>query len=137
MTSKIKSQKFRDAKIPNFEADILQEIEKLTKIRFTFVDKVKYDTSQGFSTENQQITGIGLYKRRLTTLPESIWDLQSLKKLVLYKNNLTTLPESIGNSASLQELRLQYNKLTKIKFINFSRNFYKFINNKNLKISSE
>lgn len=49
---------------------------------------------------------------QLTTLPESIGNLKSLQRLEISRNELTTLPESIGNLKSLEILNLQNNKLT-------------------------
>ena len=57
---------FRGAQIPQFEADILQEIEKLTKKDFTKKDKIEWNSKMGFSVENQRVTGIGLYECGLT-----------------------------------------------------------------------
>ncbi|MHA1386077.1 MAG: leucine-rich repeat domain-containing protein, partial [Candidatus Helarchaeota archaeon] len=55
---------------------------------------------------------MNLGDNQLTTLPESIGNLKSLKELYLEGNELTTLPESIGNLKSLKELYLRNNKLT-------------------------
>jgi hypothetical protein len=51
---------------------------------------------------------------KLTTLPESIGNLQSLQKLDVSKNELSALPKSIGTLKSLERLDLQYNKITSI-----------------------
>jgi len=51
-----------------------------------------------------------LYNNKLSTLPESIGNLFSLKELDLANNQLTTLPESISNLKSLQTLNLGRNK---------------------------
>ncbi len=103
---------FRSAQILQFEADVLQEIEKLTNNQFTLVNKVEFATKMSFSAENQRVNGIGLYECGVSILPESIGNLTSLTHLVLSFNELTTLPDSIGNLALLEMLNLRRNKLT-------------------------
>ena len=83
---------FRSAQISQFEADILQEIEKLTNKQFTKVNEVDNTIEMGFSAENQRVTVIGIYKCGLSTLPESISNLKSLQTLNLNYNKLSTLP---------------------------------------------
>ena len=51
---------------------------------------------------------------QLTSLPESIGDLSNLEYLYLSQNQLTSLPENIGNLSSLNELYLFYNQLTSL-----------------------
>ncbi|MFX1259645.1 MAG: TIR domain-containing protein [Promethearchaeota archaeon] len=103
---------FRNAQILQFEADILQEIEKLTNKQFITVNKIVDDIKMSFSTENQRVTGIGIYECRLSTLPESIGNLSLLKELYLFGNELLTLPESITKLTSLQLLHLDNNELS-------------------------
>ena len=103
---------FRSAQIPQFQADVLQELETQLKKEFTLVDKVQLGIKMGFSVENQRITGIGLYKCDISTLPESIGNLKSLQTLWLGSNQLTTLPESISKLKSLQTLKLQVNQFS-------------------------
>ena len=103
---------FKGAQIRQFEAEVLQKIEALTKKDFTKVDKVEWTTQMGFSVDNNQLIVIGLYDCGLSTLPESVTQLQSLKELQLWGNGLSTLPESIGNLTSLQGLNLGGNKFT-------------------------
>ena len=103
---------FRGALISKTEADILQEIETITKLKFTKIEKRVRIPKMGFYTKNYKITGIVLCECRLSTLPESIGKLSSLQTLDLSWNNLTTLPESIGNLKSLAYLVLEANKLT-------------------------
>jgi len=103
---------FRSAQIPQFEADILQEIEKLTNKQFTKVNKVEWNTKMGFSSENQRVNGISLYQCGISTLPESIGNLSSLKELYLNNNNFSTLLESISNLKSLTYLGLRNNQFT-------------------------
>ena len=59
-----------------------------------------------------RLDSLSLRQIQLTTLPESIGDLSSLKLLDLSYNQLTTLPESIGNLSSLRWLYLEDSQLT-------------------------
>jgi len=129
--------KTRSALIPRFEADILKEIEKELNREFNLVEKIEWNTQMGFSTNDNRIIGIGLYRCNISELPMSLgrlnsleilslWEnplkqfpecissLISLKKLYLYNSELMTLPESISNLEFLQELYLDYNFLTKL-----------------------
>ncbi|GAI97570.1 unnamed protein product, partial [marine sediment metagenome] len=90
----------KGAQIPQFEADILQELENQLKKEFTLVHEVKGDTTMGFTVENKRVTGIGLQDCGLTSLPDTIGNLKSLQTLLLDGNQLTTLPESIANLSS-------------------------------------
>ena len=103
---------FRGAQIPQFEAEVLGELEKITGKQFTRVDEVEWVTPMGFSAGNKRVTGIGLYKCGVSTLPESITKLTSLEKLYLYSNKLSTLPESIGKLKSLTYLDARGNNIS-------------------------
>jgi len=60
---------FKGAQIPQFEANVLKEIEILTKEKFTKVDKFEWNKQTGFIAENNRVSGIGIYNCGLTTLP--------------------------------------------------------------------
>jgi hypothetical protein len=66
----------------------------------------------GIKFKDGNIIGLGLNDIKLTTLPESIGTLKSLKNLSLMDNQLSTLPTSIGNLGSLIEIYLGGNQLT-------------------------
>jgi len=59
-------------------------------------------------------TRLVLWRKNLTSLPESIGKLTNLKELYLGGNKLRTLPESFGQLTKLEDLRLGYNKLTSL-----------------------
>ena len=61
--------------------------------------------------KNITVRMLDLSNNQLTTLPESIGKLQSLKKLFLGNNHFTTLPESITKLQSLEKLYLDHNLL--------------------------
>ncbi|MFX1297301.1 MAG: leucine-rich repeat domain-containing protein [Promethearchaeota archaeon] len=103
---------FRRGQIPQFEADLLQELESQLGEQFTLVNKVEWYTQMGFSAESNRISGIGLYKCWVSNLPASITKLEKLKVLNIRYNHLRTLPKSIGNLTSLTFLNLESNKIS-------------------------
>ena len=62
----------------------------------------------------QRLEHINLENHNLSSLPETIGQLSSLIKLDLTNNNLTTIPPSIGSLDRLQLLHLDDNYLTNI-----------------------
>ena len=94
------------------EYETLMELEnKVGKI--PAISKIKWD-SFGFIVNENQVVQIGLYNKRLTSLPESIGNLTSLTRLNLNKNQLSSLPDTIGNLKLLTSLSLGDNKLTSL-----------------------
>lgn len=65
----------------------------------------------GFKTENDQVVGLGLHNKGLTSFPEIIYKLNSLKDLVLDNNKLTSIPETIEKLNKLKTLNLGHNLL--------------------------
>ncbi|MHA1857144.1 MAG: leucine-rich repeat domain-containing protein [Promethearchaeota archaeon] len=74
------------------------------------VSEITWNTF-GYKVENNRIIGLGLYNKDLTSFPEYICDLVSLKKLQLDKNNLTSIPETIEKLINLEILNLGHNQL--------------------------
>ncbi|QEE16796.1 leucine-rich repeat domain-containing protein [Promethearchaeum syntrophicum] len=72
------------------------------------IEEYEYD---GFIAEEHHITQLLLPEKGIKNLPESIGNLDFLKKLHLTFNKLTILPESICNLKSLEILILSYNQL--------------------------
>ena len=120
---------------------ILTEIELITEQNFELVNEIYWQTSMGFTIENNEITGLGLYQcnlsefpnnltkllnlswlclgeNRIKEIPEEIGNLKNLEKLWLWDNNIDALPNSIGYLNSLKELYLRNNRLTKIPDLN-------------------
>lgn len=93
------------------QAEALKDFNILIGRPIQRADKIGYN-SVGVKIFKSNIEELGLGSCRITTLPESISNLESLKKLRLENNMLTTLPESIGNLTSLKEINLEGNKLT-------------------------
>ncbi|MHA1799957.1 MAG: hypothetical protein ACTSVY_16030 [Candidatus Helarchaeota archaeon] len=103
---------FRDADIPQLEADALRILEKLAHQQFSLVDLVEAETEMGFSVEGNRVIGIGMDDCGIGIILESIGDFSSLERLGFPFNKLTTLPDSIGQLKSLKELLLKHNQLT-------------------------
>lgn len=94
------------------EYDVIIALEKFIG-EIPIVSKVNYDTF-GFLVHKYHVIQLNLYKKTLTSLPESIGNLKSLTNLNLWNNQLTSLPESIGNLTSLENLDLGNNQLTSL-----------------------
>jgi len=92
-------------------AQALEELEKIIGKPIPQVEEIERNTF-GVKVEGDKVIGLCLYNQGLSTLPESIGNLSSLKELFLGSNKFTTLPESIGNLSSLKVLYLRWNKLT-------------------------
>jgi len=111
---------FRGATILNYEKELLLEIENQINLKydnikeFELVNKIEHNTQMGFTVDNYRISGIGLYSCEITTLPESIGFLSSLKVLGLGDNKLSNLPLSIKQLTSIQELKLDFNNFEEL-----------------------
>ena len=62
-------------------------------------------------TEKTGATRLSLRELELTQLPQELWHLTHLKKLILTANNLTSLPSEIGQLTNLTGLSLALNPL--------------------------
>ncbi|MHA1369643.1 MAG: leucine-rich repeat domain-containing protein [Promethearchaeota archaeon] len=92
------------------EHDAMQDIENLLGEPIPKVSKVEWNTF-GFVAENGHVVQLGLYKKGLTSLPETVGNLENLKELHLDGNKVTSLPETIGNLKSLEKLYIGWNSL--------------------------
>ncbi|MFX0019970.1 MAG: TIR domain-containing protein [Promethearchaeota archaeon] len=88
---------------------VLYELENIIGKPIPQIDRLKRN-SLGFVLHGDNIIGLGLFNS-LSTFPDCITCLKSLKELFLVGNELTTLPESIGNLKVLQTLDLENNSL--------------------------
>jgi hypothetical protein len=90
--SKWQELTFHD-EIQNMQCDAWKSLE-------TYILKVAADGSD----ELNPIAGIGPEKwEQITTLPSSIWTLQSVKVLNLYGSHLVRIPPEIGEMTNLEE----------------------------------
>ncbi|MFW9990823.1 MAG: leucine-rich repeat domain-containing protein [Candidatus Odinarchaeota archaeon] len=95
------------------DAEALQALEQQLGRRVP-EDTYLFDVTFGVKVEGQIITGLGLYKKNLTSFSESFGNLTHLQILYLLNNQLATIPEFFKNLTSLQDLRLDNNKLTEL-----------------------
>jgi hypothetical protein len=95
------------------EKNIIHSLEK--QINKPIPLKEKFDiNSTCYVKEDEEITGLSLYKCELNYFPSEILRLKSLKHLALRRNNITTLMKEIGLLSNLEYLNLRINKLNKL-----------------------
>jgi Leucine-rich repeat (LRR) protein len=75
------------------------------------VGNIVYGTF-GAQIQEHHVIGLGLYSKGLTSLPETIGDLNSLRHLDLRQNYFTYLPETIGQLRALRVFYLNENQIT-------------------------
>ncbi|MFX1239249.1 MAG: leucine-rich repeat domain-containing protein, partial [Promethearchaeota archaeon] len=114
------------------DLNTLKELEGLFGRNIPIVDNIQGNTF-GVKIENGKVIGLGLYGNKQhilnefreileipplefseISLPDSIGNFSSLKKLYISSNALRRLPNSIGNIATLKELNLFGNQLTSL-----------------------
>lgn len=111
--------------------DILKKLEKEIQHQIPFTE-VLQPNHTGYIEENGNVTGLNLYKCKLTKIPDQIFKLLTLKMLLLRRNNLIELPKEIGFLTQLEILDLRINQLKNLphaicllqnlKYINISSN---------------
>jgi len=117
--------------IDYIEKNIIHSLEK--QINNPIHLNEKFDiNSTCYVKEDEEITGLSLYKCELNYFPSEILRLKSLKHLALRRNNITTLMKEIGLLSNLEYLNLRINKLkqlpasigllTNLQYLNLSSN---------------
>ncbi|MBD3350322.1 MAG: TIR domain-containing protein, partial [Candidatus Lokiarchaeota archaeon] len=106
-------KKYREMKLISAEYTSMLELESLVGEEIPNVSRVEWNTF-GFVTSDSHVTQLGLYRKGLSSLPDSIGNLTSLKELYLIGNTLNSLPESIGSLTSLEQLSLGSNELSSL-----------------------
>ena len=108
MSEKNATKSYHGTELVEEEYDVLMELEGLLgEKEIPVVEKMEWNTS-GFIVKNNHLVELRFYYQDLSTLPESIGNLKSLKELDLsYNNKLLTLPESIGDLKSLTNLGIR------------------------------
>ena len=97
--------------------DFIYRIKKCEKTRLLDLRNLNLNNSdveeilKYVTKKNITVQMLDLRFNKLTTLPDSIVQLQGLEWLDLGDNHLTTLPDSIGKLQSLKHLHLSYNHL--------------------------
>jgi hypothetical protein len=101
------------SRIDYVEKNIIHSLEK--QINNPIPLKKKFDiNSTCYVKEDEEITGLSLYKCELNYFPSEILRLTSLKHLALRRNNITMLLKEIGLLSNLEYLNLRINKLKKL-----------------------
>lgn len=101
------------ATLPSEEMSALHEIFLAADIPWEGQDPCN-STPRVVFCDNGHVTGLQLERRNLTSLPESIAQLQKLESLDVKDNQLTSLPESIGQLEALSDLTLDFNQLASL-----------------------
>lgn len=101
---------FRGAELFKLEVKVLKEIENLTQLTFSSVISIGDNTQMGFTSNRMRVTGIGLYKCRLTSIPESTGFLSELRVLNLGFNSIRDLPIFFVTLPKLRTLNLEFNQ---------------------------
>ena len=105
--------------LPVPEEETLQDIFRAAQIPLATgdpceIDSRAYVSGWKVSCHNNHVINLTIYATDLTSLPESIGQLEQLSHLDLQSNQLTSLPESIGQLQQLSYLDLQSNQLTSL-----------------------
>ena len=122
---------YNDIDIYESDAQILHILENYIKTPLPKVEKIVWNTF-GVIITNQRVTGIGLYNKQLSSLPEKFWDLKGISYLNLSHNNLSFLSDKIDQLINVNYFDISYNKLKSIpnnitalsnlQFLNLSQN---------------
>ena len=102
-------KKYQGATIQAGDHEFLKALETQLNTPIPKVNEVEWDTF-GFVVENQRVEQLGLYAKKLSSLPENIGNLSNLQTLILSSNQLVSLPETIGQLMNLQKVDLSGNK---------------------------
>ena len=105
--------------LPANEEQALQDIFRAAQIPLATGDPCEIETFIHFngykvSCHNNHVTNLTMYAKHLTSLPESIGQLEMLSHLSLQRCQLTSVPESIGRLQQLSHLDLTSNQLTSL-----------------------
>ncbi|MFX0095483.1 MAG: leucine-rich repeat domain-containing protein [Candidatus Hodarchaeota archaeon] len=96
------------------EYNISIELQKHLKVKIIpHLSTIQWN-SFGFTASWGKITEIGLYRRKINSLPTSFFKLTHLKKVSLAENHFSSLPNSIRNLKRLKTLWLQKNSLVSL-----------------------
>ncbi len=95
------------------EKNIIHSLEKQIHNPIPLMEKFDIN-STCYVKEDEEITGLSLYKCELNYIPSEILRLKSLRHLALKRNNITTLMKEIGFLSNLEYLNLRINNLKKL-----------------------
>ncbi|MGM0469855.1 MAG: leucine-rich repeat domain-containing protein [Promethearchaeati archaeon] len=112
LINKQKAERLRH-QLSEKQKDLLKIIEIKIGRRLPIVPSITYN-SIGFSTREEDIIGLSLFRMNLYHFPEEIISLNKLESLNLAWNYLEMIPSSIDSLISLRELDLIGNELKAI-----------------------
>ncbi len=95
------------------EKNIIHSLEKQIHNPIPLIEKFDIK-STCYVKDDEEITGLSLYKCELNYFPSEILRLKSLKHLALRRNKITTLMKEIGFLSKLEYLNLRINNLKKL-----------------------
>lgn len=92
------------------EAEVLRQMEKLLNERIPAIEGISSE-SFGFNVKNGKIIEVGLYSKKLDSLPENFSHLVNIKRLSLKNCGLSKLPDGITEFMDLEFLDITGNSL--------------------------
>ena len=95
-----------------YEYEALMELEQILGEPLPKIEEV--DLNFGYVSENFRVLELGIYKKQVEKLPESIGKLKQLKILDLGYNKLVKLPKELRNLVGITRLNLMFNLFTEI-----------------------
>lgn len=95
------------------ELQVMLDLEKILG-RPIPVASVSHWHTFGFEAHKHHVIKLSIHNMGLTSLPDSIGNLEYLQELHVGHNKLTTLPESIGNLRHLGTLAIDHNEITAV-----------------------
>jgi Leucine-rich repeat (LRR) protein len=130
----LRAQEFSISEIVDedyIEKNIIHSLEK--RVNKTISCKEDFEVStRCYVKQENRIIAVNLYKSGLTTFPQELLKLPSLKYLALRRNSITKLVKHIGFLSNLEYLDVRINKLqrlprsigllTNLKVLNLSSN---------------
>jgi Leucine-rich repeat (LRR) protein len=101
---------------PFFNGDIVgqdfpEEITEITELNQILANHMKFTSLPESIGNLQNLKKLTLKGNQLEEVPESIGQLTELRTLDLSNNNLTSLPEEIGNCRNLKSVVLKGNNI--------------------------
>ena len=131
-------QQYHGIPLKSEEIEFLTNLEEFIQLilplveKIPSVEKIDFETF-GFIVKDFHIIELGIFGCRLTSIPESIGNLQKVKKIILSENKLNHLPSSFQRLDTLEELYLDSNKFEIIPdCIRGLKNLRKFVCSFNL-----